>query len=233
MTASTAASRTAIIYTRVSTIGQADNGHGLDAQADKCAGFCTGLGIAVAGTCTDAGVSGSVAPADRAGLSAALQLLHQGQADTLVVASLSRLGRKCRDVLAFVEDEIQQKGFHLVILDIGTDTSTPTGKAFLGFVAVMSQLERDQCAERTRQGLAAAKAKGVRLGAPVSAASRAAGARVLALRQEGFTWRAIGPRLEEDGYRTARGYTRWSLSQVQKVARSVRLDQEAEGKRGL
>lgn len=86
----------------------------------------------------------------------------------------------------------------------------------------MSQLERDQISERTKQGLAAAKAKGVRLGAPVSAASWAAGARVLALRQEGVTWRAIGPRLEEEGYRTARGNTRWGLSQVQHVATIAR-----------
>jgi len=228
MTASTApATRRAIIYSRVSTIGQATAGHGLDAQQAQCAAYCSGLGIAAAGSFTDAGVSGSVAPGDRAGMSAALQMLRQGQADTLVVASLSRIGRKVRDVLAFVEDELVQKGFHLIILDCQVDTRTAGGMVTLRIMACIDQFERDQIAERTRQGLAAARAKGVRLGAPVSEASRVAGRRVLALRKKGVTWRAIGPRLEEEGYRTATGNTRWGLSQVQQVARSVQLDRQA------
>jgi len=48
-----------------------------------------------------------------------------------------------------------------------------------------------------------------------------AGKGVLALRSEGITWR------EEEGYRTDRGNARWSMYQVQQIARTVQLDREA------
>lgn len=215
--------RRAVIYTRVSTSKQADVGHGLDAQYHKCRGHCESNGLEVVAHLSDEGVSGGVAVRRRPKMAEAIAMLEAGVADTLVVATLSRIGRRTIDVLKFVE-WADNRGWSLVMLDVG-DTASPMGRAILGIMAVVSQLERDYASQRTREGLAEAKKKGVKLGGyrgvppKPAAATKRAGERVLQLRSRGVTWRAIGPRLEEEGYRTARGKRRWQMSSVQHAAK--------------
>ena len=136
------------------------------------------MGYLPSSTVTDVGVSGTVAPDDRPGLGSALAALDAGEADVLIAASLSRIGRRTADVLALVDRAAA--GWHLVVLDLALDTSTPTGEFALTMLAAVAQLERRQTSERTTAALAAAKARGQRLGRPASDATRSAGLRARA-----------------------------------------------------
>lgn len=84
---------------------------------------------------------------------------------------------------------------------------------------------RAELSRRTRDGLEAAKARGVRLGRPsrVSEAWRIA----KQLREAGFTLQAIANELTARGIRTATGKAVWSTSSVQSLLRTIALDQEA------
>lgn len=100
---------------------------------------------------------------DREGLNSLLDVVRSG--DTVIVESISRLGRKTLDILSIVE-RLDELGVKFVSLKENMDTSTPTGKAMFQMMAVIAQLERDLTVQRVNEGLAAAKARGVQLGRP-------------------------------------------------------------------
>lgn len=79
--------------------------------------------------------------------------------DVVVTWKLDRLGRTTRQVLDTIAT-IAERGASLRILTQHFDSTTPMGKAMLGFFALISELERDLAIERTRAGLAAARARG-------------------------------------------------------------------------
>lgn len=81
------------------------------------------------------------------------------QDDTVVVESLSRLGRSTKNLIELVE-LFQEKGVHLVSLKEAVDTSTPSGKLLFTLMSAIAQFERDTIAERTKEGLKAARARG-------------------------------------------------------------------------
>ena len=92
-------------------------------------------------------------------------LAHVTMGDTIVVESLSRLGRSTKDLIELVE-LLGQKQVQLVSLKESIDTSTPTGKLLFTLMSAMAQFERDVIAERTQEGLKAARARGRKGGRP-------------------------------------------------------------------
>lgn len=96
----------------------------------------------------------------RPGLNMALEVLREG--DTLTVWKLDRLGRTVKGLIELV-NQLQQKGIHFRSITDNIDTSTPSGLFFFHVMASLAQMERELMVERTKAGLAAAKAKG-RLG---------------------------------------------------------------------
>ena len=87
------------------------------------------------------------------------------EGDTVVVESLSRLGRSTKDLIELTE-LFQSKGVHLVSLKEQIDTSTSTGKLLFTLMSAIAQFERDVIADRTREGLKAARARGRKGGRP-------------------------------------------------------------------
>lgn len=103
----------------------------------------------------DQGVSGTLA--SRPELDKALAYVRDG--DVLVVWKLDRLGRSTKNVLEVI-DRLKGEGVGFRSITEGLDTTGPMGQAMLTVLAAFNQLERDVIVERTRAGLAAAKAKG-------------------------------------------------------------------------
>lgn len=97
---------------------------------------------------------------NRPELTKMLDRLTEG--DTVVVESLSRLGRSTKDLIELV-DLFEKKKVHFVSLKEQIDTSSPTGKFLFTLMSAISQFERDVIAERTKEGLRSARARG-RLG---------------------------------------------------------------------
>ena len=85
--------------------------------------------------------------------------------DVIVVESLSRLGRSTKDLIELTE-LFQSKGVHLVSLKESIDTNTSTGKLLFTLMSAIAQFERDTIADRTREGLRSARARGRTGGRP-------------------------------------------------------------------
>ncbi|UKJ76931.1 recombinase family protein (plasmid) [Azospirillum brasilense] len=97
---------------------------------------------------------------DRPGLAAYLKALRAG--DTLVVWKLDRLGRDLRHLVNTVHD-LTVRGIGLRVLTghgAAIDTTTASGKLVFGIFAALAEFERELIAERTRAGLAGARARG-------------------------------------------------------------------------
>lgn len=100
---------------------------------------------------------------DRPQLAACLKALQPG--NTLVVWKLDRLGRNLKHLVTLVED-LNKRGIGFRVLTghgAQIDTTTPHGKFTFGLFAALAEFERELIVERTRAGLAAARARG-RLG---------------------------------------------------------------------
>ena len=82
------------------------------------------------------------------------------QDDTIVVTELTRLSRSTKDLFSIVEI-IENKGAHIKSLkEAWIDTTTPQGKFMFTIFAGISQFERDLISQRTKEGLASARARG-------------------------------------------------------------------------
>lgn len=102
----------------------------------------------------------------RPGLGAALKAVRDG--DTLVVWKLDRLGRNLRHLVNTVHD-LSIKGVGFKVLSghgASIDTTTPAGKLVFGIFAALAEFERELISERTKAGLASARARGRAGGAP-------------------------------------------------------------------
>ena len=99
----------------------------------------------------------------RPGLEACLKALQPG--NTIVVWKLDRLGRDLKHLVSTV-DELRARDVGLRVLagaGAEIDTTTANGRLVFGIFAALAEFERELIAERTRAGLAAARARG-RLG---------------------------------------------------------------------
>lgn len=95
--------------------------------------------------------------ASRPELDKALVAVREG--DHLVITKLDRLGRSLRNLMD-IGDDLRQRGVQLVVLDQGIDTSTPVGQMFFHILGAIAEFEHALMTERTKQGLAAARARG-------------------------------------------------------------------------
>lgn len=98
---------------------------------------------------------------ERKELKVVLKLMRPG--DTLVVWKIDRLGRSLMGVLNVIK-EIRDRDIEFVSITENFDTSTPMGNAMMQIALVFAELERNMISERTKAGMAAAKARGKKAG---------------------------------------------------------------------
>ncbi|GAA1690433.1 recombinase family protein [Nonomuraea maheshkhaliensis] len=100
-----------------------------------------------------------------------LKMLREG--DTLVVTRLDRLGRSMVH-LVNLGAELRERGIHLLVTEQGIDTRTPEGRAMYGMFSVFAEFQRELIVANTRDGLAAARARGRSGGRPKALRERQA-----------------------------------------------------------
>ena len=169
-----------VAYYRVSTERQGRSGLGLDAQRDAVSRHVAGAGGRVVAAFEEVE---SGRKDDRPQLAAALAACRAHRA-TLLIAKLDRLARNARFLLGVVEGSGEGG---VVFCDLPQVPPGPVGKFLVTQMAAVAELEAGLISQRTRAALAAAKARGVRLGNPRLRAG-AAGA-----------WRARPPRSARRG----------------------------------
>lgn len=103
---------------------------------------------------------------DREQLALALDYIREG--DTLVVTRLDRLARSVIDLHQIIARLTDKRAAFRVLQQAGIDTSTSTGKLTLAVLAAVAEFEADIRAERQRDGIEVAKAKGIYKGRPAS-----------------------------------------------------------------
>jgi DNA invertase Pin-like site-specific DNA recombinase len=144
----------------VATISKADGSQVIDLQRDA---------LAKAGVDLEHNVYTDAASGkrdDRPGLDACIKALRHG--DTLVVWKLDRLGRDLRHLVNLVGD-LTKRGIGLKVLageGASIDTTTANGRLVFAIFAGLAEFERELIVERTKAGLAAARARGRTGGRP-------------------------------------------------------------------
>lgn len=212
----------AVAYLRVSTDVQASEGVSLDAQAERLRAYCTLRGLELVEVVTDAGVSGGVPMAERAGGARVLSLVSSGAVRHVVAVKLDRLFRDTVDCLATVATW-DRSGVALHLTDMGgasLDTSSAMGRMFLTVCAGFAELERGLVGERTSAAMAQKARAGEFTGGHVpfgfvldadgvtlrpDATEQACIARARELSAAGLSLRVVASRLSGEGFRTRRG----------------------------
>jgi len=229
--ARTTASVQFVGYYRVSTDRQGKSGLGLQAQRDAVAKYVAGSGGVVTAEFEEV-ESGK--RNDRPQLAAALAACRARRA-VLIIAKLDRLARNARFLLHVVEGTGEAG---VVFCDLPSVPPGPVGKFLLTQMAAVAELEAGLISQRTRAALAAAKARGTKLGNPqlrsgapeqaraaATAKSMQARARaadiipyVEAARKAGaHTLQELAEALTNRGVPTPAGRGRWHPEQVRRV----------------
>jgi DNA invertase Pin-like site-specific DNA recombinase len=214
-----------VAYCRVSTARQGKSGLGLEAQRDAVQSYLNGGQWSLVGEFTEV-ESGK--KADRPELARALQACRVYGAK-LVIAKLDRLSRDAHFLLG-----LEKAGVDFVAADM-----PHANRLTVGIMAMVADEERRMISHRTKVALAAAKKRGIKLGgnrgAKLTATARKAGrdsqaddARSRAadlapiireLQQNGITsFNGIAKAFEERGIPTPRGGSKWSATQIARIA---------------
>jgi DNA invertase Pin-like site-specific DNA recombinase len=177
----------ACLYHRCSTL---DQDPGLAREELRAAAARLGADVVL-----DVEETGSGARNDRPGLQQLMTAARRGKLDVVLVWKLDRFGRSALDVLANIRD-LDAAGVRFVATTQGIDIR-PGGDAMsrliLGVLASVAEFERDLIRERTRLGMAKARATGKRIGRPQAA--RPVVADVQRLREQGRSWREVAAAL--------------------------------------
>jgi DNA invertase Pin-like site-specific DNA recombinase len=202
-------------YARCSTAEQQASGLGLAAQETAIRAECDRRGWDLIEVVKDEGESGKSLA--RPGLQGALRRIAARDVDGLVASKLDRISRSVADFADLLE-WFNGAGATLLAIDVGVDTSTPGGKLVCGVFSAVSEWERDVIGARTRDGLAALRAKGKPVSRAAVADNPKLAGRIKKMRERGATYQAIADKLNAEGIPTLRGASQWTVSGVRGAA---------------
>ncbi len=179
----------AAIYCRVSTADQS-----CERQERDLAAFAGRAGYEVVGIFKE---TGSGAKLDRAERRKIMALAQARQIDVILVTELSRWGRSTIDLLNTLRELENWKVSVIAMNGTAFDLSSPHGRILATFLSGIAEFERDLISERVKSGMAAAKARGKRLGRQTGERPKSdrLAPKVMALIDEGRSYRWIARNL--------------------------------------
>jgi len=172
------------IYGRVSTAEQSTQ-----MQLEELRAYCQRRQWEIAEEFTDTGISGS--KESRPALNRLLAEARRRKFDAVLVYRYDRFARSLRQLVNALS-EFDALGIHFVSLHEGVDTSTPNGRLVFGIFASIAEFERELIRSRVRSGLAAARARGKKLGRPRVSPDAS---KIASLREAGRSWPQIAKQL--------------------------------------
>lgn len=142
-----------VIYTRVSTDGQAKEGYSLEAQESTLREFAKKEGLEVVDIFVDAGMSGK-SMKNRTAFNKMMKLILEDKTgiDTILVWKLSRFSRKILDTLEIFE-KLNSYNKRLVSVSEQIDSLSPTGKMLVTMHSWIAEMERDNIIDNVRHGM--------------------------------------------------------------------------------
>lgn len=146
------------IYLRVSTDKQTS-----EMQERAISMFLESKQLKIDLTFQDEGFSGG--SINRPGLNSLLEAVKESKIEVVVVYKLDRLFRSLRHLLATL-DVFREYGTKLISISDNIDLTTPNGIFQMQIIGAFAELEKSMISERTKSGLANARAKGIKLGRP-------------------------------------------------------------------
>ncbi|WP_310622409.1 recombinase family protein [Flexibacterium corallicola] len=146
----------AVIYCRVSTADQS-----CERQEQDLLAFAYRAGYEIVGIFKE---TESGAKVDRSERKKVMALAQARQVDAVLVTELSRWGRSTTDLLSTLGELNSRKVSVVALNGMTFDLSTPHGRMMATFLSGIAEFERDLISERVKSGLAAAKARGKKLG---------------------------------------------------------------------
>jgi DNA invertase Pin-like site-specific DNA recombinase len=231
----TAMNTRTILYCRVSTSDQSDNGVSLSAQQAKLEAYASVYDLEVVATITDAGESAK--SLNRPGIQQALKMLRNGEADALAIVKLDRLTRSLKDWQTLVDTYFGERGGkQLLSVSDSIDTRTAAGRLVLNVLMSVAAWEREATGERTRDALRHKIANRERVGKVRYGFNLADDGRTLTpnseelaaidlmrqLRAGGLTLRAIATELTARGIKTKEGLANWTHQAVAYILKQDR-----------
>lgn len=222
-----------IAYYRVSTVRQGESGLGLEAQRAKVEQLAAQRGAVIAAAFVEVE---SGRKADRPQLAAALAEARKRGA-VVAVAKIDRIARDAELVLRLSREAERNGMGGFLFCDLpDVDATTAAGRMVLSVMASVAEFEARRISERTREALAAAKARGVKLGgtrpgtlrenarAKAAAADRSEALRpvLAAMAAQGASLRQMSAALAAAGTRTKAGNP-WSPSSVKRALERLSL----------
>jgi len=173
------------LYARVS---KADDSQDTESQLIRLQAYAKERGWEVYDKYVD---HASGADVNRPDLDRMMSDAMQRRFSLVVTTKIDRMARSCRNLLNLIE-ELKGRGLGFECTDQPISTETPTGTLTLQILGAVAEFERQLIRERTKQGLAAARARGKLPGHPVIQIDAG---RVRALIAEGKSLRAIAKEL--------------------------------------
>ena len=175
------------LYARVSTLnGQQDP----EMQLSELREYAARRGLIVFEEYVDQGVSGS--KESRPALNRLMSEARRCRFDAVLVWKIDRFGRSLKHLVNSLAD-LSAYGIAFISLRDNLDLSTPSGRLMFQIIGAMAEFERALIQERVKAGLRNARAKGKRIGRPEVKIDCF---KVLELRNQGLSWRAIADQLK-------------------------------------
>jgi DNA invertase Pin-like site-specific DNA recombinase len=175
------------IYVRVSTF---DQDAGLASQEKALRDYCQNHGFTNIKWYRDK-MTGSTT--DRPGFNQLQADVFKGRIGTVIVWKLDRLSRSLSDGIKILSDWLKDHNIRVIAITQQLDFSGSMGQIIASLLFGLAQMERENLRENTKRGMAAAKAKGIRLGKRPTIFAKD----IIAMQQSGMTVSQIAEKLNK------------------------------------